>query len=165
MALPLQLQHPSKSQLVKLFHRYFYALDADDEIQRTSIMCSQCVAMKHFPRPIEDCTTANDALSLGLHFACDIMHGTHQCIFVLRDSFSSYTITTLIPDKQKATLKTTLMSTTAELKAPSGCTVLVDGASLFSSLVDDEDLQTSKIRLEVARAQNRNKNPVVEKDI
>ena len=59
-ALHLKLQHPSKSQLAKLFHRYFYALDADNEIDHASAMCSQCAAMKHFPQEIEEFTTTND---------------------------------------------------------------------------------------------------------
>ena len=57
------------------------------------------------------------------------------------------------------------MSTSAELKAPRGCTVRVDGAPSFSSLVDDRDLQNSKIHLEVGRTKNCNKNPVAEKAI
>ena len=121
-ALHLRLQHPSKSQLTKLFHRYFYAREANNEINRVTAMCSQCAAMKSFPQEIDEFTTSNDKQSLGTHFACDVMHRASQCIFLLRDSFSSYTITTLIPDEQKSTIKATLIGTTAELKSPRGCT-------------------------------------------
>ena len=71
----------------------------------------------------------------------------------------------LIPDEQKATIKATLISATAELKAPTGCMIRVDGAPSFSLLVDDADLQANKICLEVGRTKNRNKNPVAEKAI
>ena len=77
------------------------------------------------------------------------MHRASQCIFLLRDSFSSYTITTLIPDEQKSTIKAMLIDTIAELKAPRGCTVRVDGAPSFLSLVDATELQANKIHLEL----------------
>ena len=112
-ALHLRLQHPSKLQLNKLFHRYFYAREANNEINRVTAMCSQWAAMKSFPQEIDEFTTSNDKQSLGTHFACDVMHLASQCIFLLRDSFSSYTITTLIPDEQKSTIKATLTGTTA----------------------------------------------------
>ena len=132
-ALHLRLQHPSKLQLTILFHWYFYRRKANNEINSSTAMCSQCATMKCFPQEIDEFTTSDDTQSLGTHFACDVMHRTSQCIFLLRDSFSSYTITTLIPDEQNSTIKVTLIGTTVELKAPSG-TVCVDGAPSFSSL-------------------------------
>ena len=93
------------------------------------------------------------------------MQRASQYIFLLRDSFSSFTITSLVPDVTKDTLKTTFISSTAELKAASGCTVRVDGAASFTSLVQDKDLLDNNIHLEVGRLKNRNKNPVAEKVI
>ena len=71
-----------------------------------------------FHKKIYEFTTSNDTQSLGTHVACNVMHRSSQCIFLLRDSFSSYTINTLIPDEQKSIIKATLIGTTAELKAP-----------------------------------------------
>ena len=41
-ALHLRLQHPSKSQLHRVFHRSFYALDADNMINMITSSCAQC---------------------------------------------------------------------------------------------------------------------------
>ena len=88
-----------------------------------------------------------------------------QRIFLLRDTFSSYTITRIIPDEHKDTLKAVLLETTAELKAASGCVIRTDGALPFQSLVHDRSLHVQGIQLEIGRLKNRNKNPVAEKAV
>ena len=41
-ALHLRLNHPTKAQTKKVFHQYFFALDANDEIDRVCNECPQC---------------------------------------------------------------------------------------------------------------------------
>ena len=52
-ALHLRMQHPTKSQLSKIFHRYFYAFDADTEIRDVVEQCSLCTSLASFPQEIE----------------------------------------------------------------------------------------------------------------
>jgi hypothetical protein len=164
-ALHLQLHHPKIHQMVQLFHRYFYALNADTEIANVFRLCPQCAAMTHFPREMEEFSTNDSVQALGAHFACDILQRAGQRIFIIRDTFSSYTVTRLIPDEKSSTLKSTLLDTTAELKSPSGCIIRVDGASGFQALLCDKELQQNGIHLEMGRLKNRNKNAVAEKAI
>ena len=165
-ALHIHFKHPKKSELESLFHRYYFALDnSDKEIASVTKQCPQCAALQHFPREIEEFSTSQDTQTLGSHFACDIMCRCKQRIFVIRDSFSSYTITRLIPDEKTSTLKSAILETTAELKAPSGCTVRVDGARAFQALVEDSDLRANGVKVEIGRVKNRNKNPIAEKAI
>jgi hypothetical protein len=164
-ALHLRLQHATKTQLVKIFHRYFYALNADAEIANTCELCPQCAAMLHLPREIEEFTTSDRPQALGAHFACDVLCRAKQRIFIIRDAFSSYTITKIISDEQSKTLRAALIETTAELKAASGCVVRVDGATAFHPLIGDKDLIKKGIHLEVGRLKNRNKNPIAEKAV
>ncbi len=164
-ALHLRLQHPTKSQLSKVFHRYFFALDAEIEIQRVTQTCDQCVALARLPKECEDFSTSELPAVLGTEFACDILRRAKQCIFIIRDSFSSYTVSKLIPDEKSTTLKAALIECTADLISPSGCCVRVDGASSFQSLVEDPYLTSRHIKLVVGRIKNRNKNPVGEKAV
>jgi hypothetical protein len=164
-ALHLRLQHATKSQMLKVFHRYFYALDADKEIASACTLCPQCAAMAHLPREIEEFTTTDEPQALGTHFACDILRRSRQCIFVLRDSFSSFTITRIIPDEKSDTLKGALVECSAELKAAKGCLIRIDNAPGFLPLIDDKDLLHKGITLDAGRLKNRNKNPIAEKAI
>ena len=46
-ALHLRLQHPSKSQLLQVFRRSFFALDAEPAINEVTTSCPQCSANDH----------------------------------------------------------------------------------------------------------------------
>jgi hypothetical protein len=163
-ALHLRLQHPSKSQMQKIFHRYFYALDSDNAIGDVTSHCPQCASIAKLPKALEEFTTSPPQ-ALGATSACDILCRARQRIFLIRDCFSSFTITKLIPDERKGTLKAAIIETTASLKPPSGCVVRVDGATALHSLIADRDLQRENITLEPGRLKNRNKNPIAEKGI
>ena len=95
----------------------------------------------------------------------DFLRRAQQHIFVIRDTFFSYTLTKLLPDKQASTINVALIETTAELKPPSGCTVRVDGALPFQSLLQDSDLRFLGIDFDLARLMNCKKSPVAEKAI
>ncbi len=164
-ALHLRLKHPTAGQMTKLFHCYFYALNTDKEITDTTTSCPQCAAMRYFPKEIEDFTTSNKSPGLGTDFACDILNRAKQKIFLLRDAFSSYTITRLIADEKSSTLKEALLDTTSEFKSTTGCSVRVDNAGSFQSLINDKELVLKGIHLELGRPKNRNKNPIAEKAI
>jgi len=83
-ALHLRLHHPSKSQLMKVFHRYFYALDSDHIIQSVTSQCSQCAALAKLPPEVMEYTISQDKISgPGTHFAFDVMCCAKQKICVL----------------------------------------------------------------------------------
>ena len=164
-SLHLQLQHPTASQLQKLFGRYFYALDSEREIKSVTDSCAQCAALKHAPRDLPEFSTSTPPRSPGIQFACDILCRARQKILVIRDVFSSFTIAKIISSEQKDSIRSCLLEVTAELKAIQGVTVRVDGASAMKGLVNDHVLQAHGIAVEVGRLKNVNKNPVAEKAI
>lgn len=164
-ALHLRLQHPTKLQLAKVFHRYFYALDSDQCIDTVTGQCPQCASIAKLPRELEEFTTSGDPPELGSNFACDVLCRARQRIFILRDSFSSFTVTKLLPDEKCSSLKDAIIESTAELMSPKGCIVRVDGAPSLQSLVNDIDFQKLGIQIETGRLKNRNKNPVGEKAV
>ena len=117
------------------------------------------------PKEVEEFSTTSVIPTLGSCFACDVLRRARQRSFVIRDTFSSYTLTRLVSDEQASTIKTALVETTAELKPPSGCSVRVDGAPSFQSLLQDSDLRSLGIAIDLGRLKNRNKKPVAEKAI
>ena len=161
------MQHPNKSQLSKIFHRYFYAFDADSEIRYVVEQCSHCTSLASFPQEIEKLSTSPPLPTPGAEFACDIMRCArqHNVIFLLRDCFSSFTATQIITNEQSDSLRSALITTTAELKVGTGCIVRVDGAKAFQSLLNEHGLKKHGIQLQPGRVKNRNKNAVAEKAI
>ena len=94
-----------------------------------------------------------------------VLRRAQQRIFVIRDTFSSYTVTKLLSDEQASTIKAALFETTAELKPPSGCTVRVDGALSFQNLLQDIDLRFLGIAIDLGPLMKCKKSPVAERAI
>jgi hypothetical protein len=164
-ALHLRLQHPSASQLHKVFHRYFYSLDAENEIKSMTTACAQCESLKQLPNEIMDFSTSDPPTSPGSAFACDILCRARQKIIIIRDTFSSFTTAKLIPNEQKDTIRNAILESTAELSSDNGASIRVDGASAMQALVGDKLLAKHGLEIEVGRLKNINKNPVAEKAI
>ena len=164
-ALHLRLQHPSKSQLVQVFNRHFYALDSDAEIKFVTAGCAQCSSLATFPKEIVEFSTSQPTSKPGSAFACDVLVRARQKILVIRDTFTSFTVVKIIQNEQKESLRSAIIETTAELKAVAGATIRVDGSTALQSLVGDPILARHGLSLEVGRLKNRNKNPVAEKAI
>ena len=164
-ALHLQLQHPSKSQLQKVFHRYFYALDSDSEIMHVTSQCHQCAALRTLPQEVNEFTTSLQSPIPGSQFACDVMRRSRQKIMVIRDTLTSYTMARIIPNEQANTLRSAIIETTADLKSAQGATIRVDGATSFQALLHDPGLESHGLSLQMGRLKNVNKNPVAEKGV
>ena len=162
-ALHLQLQHPTKSQLLNVFNRYFFAFDAEAVIEAVSSQCHQCASVAKVPREVGEFSTASQPSSLGISFACDVLCRAWQKVFVILDCFSSFAVSKLLLDEKGDTLKSAIIETTVDLKSAKGCIVRVDGATTFQSLVADPDYQHQGIQIGLGRLKNRNKNPVAER--
>lgn len=164
-ALHLRLQHPTKSQLQKLFQRQFYALDSEEAIRAVTANCHQCASLASFPPEVPQFSTSPTPTVLGRDFACDVMCRARQKIFVIRDSFSSFTMARIIANEQKESMRSAIIETTSDFKAPGGATIRADGATPLQSLVGDQTLQKLGLAIQIGRLKNPNKNPVAEKAV
>jgi hypothetical protein len=164
-ALHLRLSHPTKSQLCSVFHKYFYALDADKEIECITKGCCQCASLARLPKEVVTYSTSKPADIPGTSFACDVMCRARQKILVIRDCFSSFTKAAIIHDETAATLRDAIIELTADIKASTGATVRVDGATSMQCLANDRTMQSHNLTIEVGRLKNVNKNSVVDKAI
>ena len=71
--LHVKFQHPSKSQLLHLFNRYFFAAGANRIIDDTYNNCQICQSNKRLPTELVTFTTTTIAEHPGTHFGLDIM--------------------------------------------------------------------------------------------
>jgi hypothetical protein len=162
-ALHLRLSHPTKFQLKSVFHRHFYALDADKAIDTVTQLCSQCASIAKLPKEVVQFSTSKSPDRPGLAFSCDVMCRARQKVIALRDDFSSYTKAAIIPDETASTLSAAIVELTADLKASVTITVRVDGG--MQCLANDSLLNDHRIKIIVGRLKNVNKNPIGEKTI
>ena len=100
-------------------------------------------------------------------YAGDVLRRCKQFILVIRDTFSSFTCTSLMSDEQHSTLRSFLIVMLSTLKPnpQSKALVRVDNAPGFRALRGDTTLTSHNIELDFGRVHNKNKNPVVEKGI
>ncbi|KAL2103187.1 hypothetical protein ACEWY4_000055 [Coilia grayii] len=166
-ALHLQLSHPSANQLRKTISRYFFALDLDKAVLRVTEGCHACTALRHTPQVvIEQSSTAPPAV-VGVTFAADIMKRARQLVLVLRECVTSYTVSMLVDDESRQTLRDGLVRLCVELRPLDGpfAVIRTDPAPAFKALATDSLLAQHRISLELGRAKNPNKNPVAEKAV
>ena len=166
-AIHLRFNHPSPHQLKLLVSRYFYALDVDNALKVVSTSCHHCLSLKALSPHLLAQSTGPPPDKIGLSFACDIMRRYKQFIMILRESSSSFTMTSLIDSEKHDHVRDSLLIMCAELR-PLGddqVTIRVDAAPCFVALVKDPVLLKNNITLEVGRIKNVNKNPVAERAV
>ena len=158
-ALHIRFCHPSRTQLKRIFNRYFFALDFDKASEATSVACHQCQAIKSIPLYLRPQSFTQAPTVVGSFFAADVIRRYRQYILVLRETVSSYTLSSLMDGERHDQLRNTLLSVCAELRllGDNPITVRVDPAPGFVALVNDSDLARHGIRLEIGHVKNVNK--------
>ena len=166
-SLHLHFNHPSTSQLQKIFHCVFFALNADIAISSVFSSCTHCQSLLTLPKELHLQSTSVPAAFPSIDFACDIMRRNKQYVFVLRDTFSSFTSMMLLPNEDHISLhKALLLTVSAQRASPQTPVVVrVDNAPGFQSLRHDTLLQKHHISLDFGRVKNINRNPVAEKAV
>lgn len=166
-AIHLRLNHPTNHQLKRIFHRFFFALNADDVISHVSNTCTECRALQSVPKELHQQSSSQLPATPGTDFAADVVRRAKQIIFVLRDTLSSYTIATLYTDENQDTMLEALITSVSLLRPTpqTAAIVRVDNAPGLYALRDNLVLQQHQITLDYGRVKNPNKNPVAEKAI
>ena len=166
-ALHIRFSHPSKYQMKRLFSRYFFALDVDKAVDLVSSSCHICESVKSIPKHFQPQSSEDAPQSIGISFAADVARRHRQLILVIRETVSSYTLTTLIKSEKHEDLRNGLIVLCSQLRSlhDGGVTVRVDPAPGFCALATDPILLSHGITLEIGRVKNPNKNPVAERAI
>ena len=167
ISLHIWFNHPSKYQTKRLFSRYFFALDVDKAIDLVSSSCHTCESVKSIPNHFQPQSSEVAPRSIGVSFAADVARRHRQLILVLRETVSSYALTTLIKSEKYEDLRNALIVLCSQLRSlhEGGATVRVDPAPGFCALATNPILRSHGITLEIGRIKNPNKNPVAERAI
>lgn len=165
-ALHYKLSHPSKLQLSKLVARHFYTPGFHRIIEEVSDSCEMCCALKQLPKEVFTESTG-EIEGFGTNFSADIIERNGQQILIVREKLSSFTLTKFVSDQKADTLRTALISLILDFVPHSGSLVQVDCATAWASLSKESDIENSdlmrlKIKVDLGRHFNKNKNPVVD---
>ena len=104
-ALHVRFSHPSKYQTKCLFSRYFFALDVDKAIDSVSSACHSCQSSSH----LQPQSSTDPPPAIGVSFAVDVYRRYCQLILVLRETISSYTLTSTVQSEKRDDLRNALM--------------------------------------------------------
>ena len=126
-----------------------------------------CQSLKTLPKELHSQTTVDIPVTPCRSFAADVVRRYRQKIYVIRDTFSSYTCAELIPSEDANTLRESLCKSISFLRPSPQVSVWtrVDNASGFRALKGDLTLTKLNIHIDLGRRHNKNKNPVVDKCI
>ena len=163
-ALHIRFSHPSKYQTKRPFSRYFFALDVDKAMDLVFSSYHTCESVKSIPLHFQPQSSEVAPRSIGVSFAADVARRHRQLILVLRETVSSYTLTTLIQTEEHEDLRNALIVLCSQLRSlhDGGATVRVDPAPGFCALAIDPILLAHGI---TGRFKNPNKDPVTERAI
>ena len=163
VAIHLKLQHPSNTQLKKVFNRAYYSLDAERALSEVSSSCDTCMSLQKMSnRYLEQSSTKPE--SIGSHFNADVVKREKQNILVLRENISAFTTAKIIANEQANTLKDSLLILLSQVCPCAGvsATVRVDPHQSWRSVVMSQVLEKEGIRLELGSEKNPNKNTIVD---
>ena len=166
-AIHIRMDHPTKHQMLLLVKRNFYALDLSYAIDRVCDSCHLCASLRKVPTAYVEQTSEPPPDAVGVNFAADVIKQNRQLIFVLRECITSFTSACIISDEKGDTLRDALLRLCMELHPLDGpCAIVrVDPAPGFMAIREDKLLEHFRIRLDIGRVKNPNKNPVAEKAI
>ena len=167
VALHLKLNHPTAHQLKVTFTRFFYCLDMDQSITRTTDSCHQCVALKPSPQFLQPQTTSDPPEAMGVVFAADIIRRERQFVLVVRECITSYTRAIIIDNEKHDTLREALITLCTDLHPSGGplSVIRTDAGPGFVALNDDVLLKHHHLCIEIGNIKNPNKNPVHERAV
>ena len=166
-ALHLRLSHPTEHQLIQVFQRSFFALKLPHFAKVTIQNCDLCQSLLALPKELHVQSSVDLPVTPCLSFAADIIRRFRQKIYVLRETFSSFTFAELIRSEDSPTLRESLSRSVSFIRPSPQAKVIVrvDNASGFVALKDDIALSRLNIGLDYGRRHNKNKNPVIDKGI
>ena len=163
-AIHLRFSHPTANQLKQLARRYFYAINLDKCVETVSNACDTCNSLKFVPEALGVQSTSAAPSAVGTSFAFDVLKRERQLIAILRETVTSFSVTTFMNSETHADHRDALLTLSAEVKGFSA-EVRVDPAPGLTCLRDDPILKENGIALDVGREKNPNKNPVAERAV
>ena len=148
----------------QVFAKAFFMLDMHSAVAKIVSSCHICASLKKVPSNFQKQTTSTTIDKIGISFSTDVIKDNGQLILFIRESISSITAATIIPDEKATSLRDGIIITISGLRSSMSPPAVVrsDPASGFRQLVNDQSLCAMNLRIELGDAKNPNKNPVAE---
>ena len=149
-----------------MLSRYFYTPGHTKIISDVTDNCLQCTSLKTLPKELFNDSTEQTG-PFATEFATDVIERSNQKILVVREKLSQFTWLDIIPDQKSSTMKSIILKNILPWITPSGAVIRTDQATAFQSIAQECNLPNSefskfKIKFELGRVHNPNKNPVAE---
>jgi len=163
-AYHIRFKHPTGHQLKRTVSRYFYAINLDKAADTISESCDVCNGLKYVPEGLCVQTSVSPPTQIGVSFAFDLIKREKQLIAVLRETVTSYTMTSFANSENQKDLRDTIIVLSASMKC-TGAEIRIDPGPGLASLVGDSILKSNGVVLDLGESKNKNKNPVAERAI
>jgi hypothetical protein len=163
-AYHLRFEHPTSHQMKRLMSRYFYAINLDKFVDTVTEGCDLCNGLKFVPDGLCIQSSVAPPSQVGTSFAFDIIKREKQLIAVLRETVTSFTVSSFVESENHKDLRDVIVVLSAGVKCI-GSNIRIDPGPGLACLVDDPILTAQGISLVVGNSKNKNKNPVAEKAI
>ena len=124
-AYHIRFKHPTSHQLKRTVSRYFYAINLDKATDSISDSCDVCKSLEYVPEGLVEQSSVSPPTQVGVSFAYDIIKREKQLIAVLRETVTSYTLTSLVASETKKDMRDALIVLSSSVKC-SGAEIRVD---------------------------------------
>ena len=108
--LHIRLNHPSATQLTKVFSRHFFALNLEPAVNLSTKSCHQCQSLKEVPTALKKESSDPPPDHVAQHFAADVIKRNKQLLLVLRECTSSLTQAEIISRETADDISDSLLS-------------------------------------------------------
>ena len=156
----VRLAHPLPTQLQQLFERYFISFNVKATCDALSEDCSLCVALRKFPKELDDYSPSPSPEHPGSHMNVDVLKRASQLILVNCDRFSNYVTATLAPSESREDMVRAILQVVTPVRHCHRVQVRTDRAPALLSLASrpDKQLESNGINIIVGEQGNPNSN-------
>ena len=157
--------HPVRSQQKSSFQRQFYAIHLEKHLDLLYKNCYKCSVIQKLPQNIIKNETKTIVNGPQTHFHVDVVKRAKQNILIMKDHFSSFQDATIIPSEKAEDLKEGIIHLSSALRRPSEIFVSVDNAPGFKSLLQTNDKELARLKIQLVKTEeiNKNANAVIDK--
>ena len=157
-SLHINLNHPTKDQLLKLVTTRFHILNIARQCEKVIEACTICTSMKSIPREIHEFKSNIVPDHPRKSFTVNVIREAGKFILAAVCNFSGYLTTTIIPSEKSSDLCDGIVTTVSPFMSSSLSKIRVDMAPGFSKLSKEQET-LSCLGIELDLGDEKNKNP------
>ena len=154
----VRLAHPLPTQLQQLFERYFISFNVRATCDALSEDCSLCVALRKFPKELDDYKPSPSPEHPGSHMNVDVLKRASQLIVVNCDRFSNFATATLAQSETREDMVKAILQVVTPIRHCHRIQVRTDRAPALLSLASRPDKQLESNGIDIVLGDQGNPN-------